>query len=137
VIGGGATPLVDATVRSFEEIMNKEKPPPTRQSSRQAADGKMREDEEAKKEPNTVDSFEPTYIYDAMKEKPQLKSLLVRSRAMCDFAVTDLCWPYVYRMANSRMRKSFSASTLTRLMKNCSRYSVLLVVATRLLLRPE
>ena len=77
VTGGGATPLVDATVRFFEEFMNKEEPPPTQQ----AADGKPREGGEAKKEPNAVDSFEPTYIYDAMKEKRKLKGLLVRSRA--------------------------------------------------------
>ena len=130
--GGCATPLVDATVRFFEEFKNK-KPPPTQQSLRQDADGKQRET----KEPNTVDLFEPTYIFDVMKEKTQLKRLLVCSRAMWGFAVTDLCWPYVYRMANSRMRKSFSGSTLKRLMKNCSHYSLLLVFATQLLLRPE
>ena len=79
--GGGATPLMGATVRFFEEFMDKEKePPPTLQPPRQA-DGKPREGEEAKKEPNVVDSFEPTYIYDAMKEKRKLKGLLVRSRA--------------------------------------------------------
>ncbi|KAH9986157.1 hypothetical protein BJV77DRAFT_85303 [Russula vinacea] len=72
VTGGGATPLVDATVRFFEEFMNKEEPPPPRQ----AADGKPREGGEAKKESNVVDSFEPTYIYDAMKEKRKLKGLL-------------------------------------------------------------
>ena len=79
--GGGATPLMDATVRFFEEFMDKEKePPPTLQPPRQA-DGKPREGGEAKKEPNVVDSFEPTYIYDAMKEKRKLKGLLVRSHA--------------------------------------------------------
>ena len=78
VTGDCATPLVDATVRFFEEFMDKEEPPPTRQ----AADGKPREGGEAKKESNDhVDSFEPTYIYDAMKEKRKLKGLLVRSRA--------------------------------------------------------
>ena len=77
VTGGGATPLVDATVRFFEEFMNEEEPPPTRQ----AAHEKPREGGEAKKESNVVDSFEPTYIYDAMKEKRKLKGLLVRSRA--------------------------------------------------------
>ena len=77
VTGGGATPLMDATVRFFEEFMNKEEPPPPRQ----AADGKPREGGEAKKESNVVDSFEPTYIYDAMKEKRKLKGLLVGSSA--------------------------------------------------------
>jgi hypothetical protein len=75
--GGGktvATPLVDATVRFFEEFMNKEKePPPTRQVA-----GKPTEGREAKKESNVVDSFEPTYIYDAMKDNRKLKVLLVR-----------------------------------------------------------
>jgi ubiquitin carboxyl-terminal hydrolase 10 len=76
--GGGATPLVDATARFMEEFMIKEEPPPTRQPPQQAADGKLKEDEEAKKEHDFVDSFEPTYMYDAMKEKRQLNNLLVR-----------------------------------------------------------
>ena len=83
--GGGATPLLDATVRFFEEFMNKEtrkKLPQTQQPPRQVAGGNPGEDEGTKKEHNAVDSFGPTYIYDAMKEKTQLKSLLVRSRAM-------------------------------------------------------
>jgi hypothetical protein len=80
--GGGATPLVDATIRLFDEFMNKEEePPPTRRQPRQIAGGKPREGEEAK-EPDVVDSFEPTYVCNAMKEKTQLKSLLVRSHAM-------------------------------------------------------
>ena len=80
-IGGGATPLMDATVRFFEEFMDKGKePPPMLQPPRQA-DGKPREGGEAKKESNAIDSFIPTYIYDAMKEKRKLKGLLVRSRA--------------------------------------------------------
>ena len=94
--GDGAKPLVDATVRFFKEFRNKEnRPPLTQQPLRQAAGGKPKEDEEAKKAPNAVDSFEPTYIFDAMKEKTQLKRLLVRFRAMWGPAVTDLCWPNV------------------------------------------
>lgn len=80
--GGGATPLVDATIRFFEEFVFKDGPPPTQQPPPQAAGGKLREDEEAKKEHNVVDSFEPTYVYDAMKEKGQLKILLVRFPTM-------------------------------------------------------
>jgi hypothetical protein len=73
--GGGATNLVDATVRFFEEFMVMEKDlPPTQRSPQQA------EDEEARKKRNAVDSFEPKYLYDAMREKRQLKNLLVRSR---------------------------------------------------------
>jgi ubiquitin carboxyl-terminal hydrolase 10 len=73
---GGATPMVDATMRFFEEFMLKEK-----ETLQQAAGGKPREDEEAKRGHNVVDSFEPMYMYDAMKETRQLKTLLVRSRA--------------------------------------------------------
>ena len=78
--GGGATPLVDATVRLVEEFMFEEKePPPVQQLPQQAEGGKPREEHEAKIESNVVDSFEPTYMYDAMKKKRQLKNLLVRS----------------------------------------------------------
>ena len=81
--GGCATPLVDATLRFFEELMIKEKePPPTQHPPQQAARGKLKEDEEERKENKVVDPFEPTYVYDAMKEKKQLNNLLVRSRAM-------------------------------------------------------
>ncbi|KAI0272070.1 hypothetical protein BGY98DRAFT_922339, partial [Russula aff. rugulosa BPL654] len=48
--GGSSTPLVDATVRFFKEFM--------------------------KKDDNVVDSFKPTYLYDAMREKRQLRPLL-------------------------------------------------------------
>jgi Family of unknown function (DUF6535) len=78
--GGSVTSLVDATVRFSEEFIFKDKEPP-----QQVAGGKLREDEEAKKEHNSVDSFEPTYMYDAMKEKRQLKKLLVRSRSQNAF----------------------------------------------------
>ena len=71
--GGGATPLVDALVRFFEEFVLKEPQPP-----RQAAGEKQMEDEEEKRKNSVVDSFEPTYMYDAMKEKEQLNILLVR-----------------------------------------------------------
>jgi len=102
---GGATPLIGATMRFFEEFMLKEKEPPTQQ----AAGGRLREDDE-KKELNAVDAFEPTYLYDAMKEKRQLRGLLVRSFAASRPPFTDLCRHNVFRMASSRMRKSFSVS---------------------------
>jgi ubiquitin carboxyl-terminal hydrolase 10 len=80
--GGGATPLVDATVRFSEEFMVKEKEPPlTLQPPQQAARVQPREDEEEKTEYKVADSFEPTYMYDAMKENRQLQKLLVRFRA--------------------------------------------------------
>jgi hypothetical protein len=71
---GGATPLADATVRFFDEFMIKEEPPAAQQQPQQTSGRKPREDEDAMK----VDSFEPIYMYDAMKETIQLKSLLVR-----------------------------------------------------------
>jgi ubiquitin carboxyl-terminal hydrolase 10 len=71
--GADATPVADATVRFFEEFALKEPP-------QQATSG-PRGPDEAKKEHNAMDSFEPTYIYDAMKEKRQLRNLLVCSRA--------------------------------------------------------
>jgi Family of unknown function (DUF6535) len=80
--GGGATPLVDATLRFFEEFVIKVKEPfPTQRPLQQAPGRRLREDEETKEEHNGVDSFEPTYMYDAMKEKRRLKHALVRSRA--------------------------------------------------------
>jgi hypothetical protein len=68
---------VDATVRFSEEFVFKEEEPPPPQ---QAVGGKPREDKDATKEHKAIDSFEPMYMYDAMKEKRQLKDLLVRSR---------------------------------------------------------
>ena len=64
--GGSATPLVDATLRFLKEFIVEE--------SQAATGGTSRADEEGKE-------FEPTYMYDGMKEKRQLKPLLVRSRA--------------------------------------------------------
>jgi ubiquitin carboxyl-terminal hydrolase 10 len=73
----GATPLVDATLRFFEEFMFKGEPPPAQQPPQQIAGRIRREDEDARKEHDAVDSFEPTYIYDAMKGKRQLEAFLV------------------------------------------------------------
>ncbi|KAH9989170.1 hypothetical protein BJV77DRAFT_1069714 [Russula vinacea] len=75
--GSGAMPLVDAMVRFFEEFRSKAKEPlPTQLPLQQAASGKSREDEEEREEHSAVDSFEPLYMYDAMREKRQLKHLL-------------------------------------------------------------
>ena len=74
-IGGSATQLVDATVRFLEEFMHEEKKPlPTQQPQQQAA--KAEEDE--KKEDDAEDSFIPTYVYDAMKEKKRFDNMRVR-----------------------------------------------------------
>ena len=77
--GRGATQLMDATVRFFKEFVVEEELPSTQQQSQPATGGTSRADEE-KKDDNVVDSFEPMYMYDAMKEKRQLKPLLVRCR---------------------------------------------------------
>ena len=74
---GGATPLVDATVRFFKEFSVGEESPSTPQWSQPATGWTSRAEE--KRDNTAVDSFEPTYLYDAMKEKRQLKLLLVRS----------------------------------------------------------
>jgi hypothetical protein len=78
--GGGPTRLVDATVRFFKEFIVQDESPSTQQQSLPATGGTSRAEEEMKDD-NAVDSFEPTYMYDAMKEKRQLKPLLVRSRS--------------------------------------------------------
>jgi ubiquitin carboxyl-terminal hydrolase 10 len=88
--GGGATPLVGATVRFFKEFIVEEESPSTQQQSQPAPGGTSRTDEE-NRDDKVVDSFEPTYMYDAMKEKRQLKPLLVRSRAHVRPPVADLC----------------------------------------------
>ena len=125
--GGGATPLVDATVRFFKEFSAGEGSPSTQRRSQAAICGTSRADEE--KNDDNVDPFEPAYLYDAMKEKRQLKPLLVRSPTHVWHPVTNLYWPNVYRTANSRTRKNFFVCTLTRLKKSCPRYSLLVVVA--------
>ena len=78
-IGGSATPLADATMRFFDEFIFRDGSP--LQPPERPAGGKLREAEEAKKEHNVKDSFEPTYLYDEMKRKKKLGNLLVR---FCD-----------------------------------------------------
>jgi hypothetical protein len=73
----GARPLVDATMRFFKELIVEEEPHSTQQQSQPATGGTSRVDEEKKGE-DVFSSFEPTYLYDAMKEKRQLKPFLVR-----------------------------------------------------------
>ncbi|KAH9986332.1 hypothetical protein BJV74DRAFT_538642 [Russula compacta] len=73
--GGCSTPLVDATVRFLGEFVYEEKPSPTQQPQ-QAVSGKSREEEEEEKEVYDLGPFEPTYLYDAMKEKNQLDKML-------------------------------------------------------------
>ena len=74
--GGGPMPLLDATMRFLKEFVVQELPS-TQEREQPATGGSLT----AEKEMNLVDSFDPTYMYDAMKEKRQLKPLLVRSRA--------------------------------------------------------
>ena len=76
----GTRPLVEATVRFFKEFIVEEESRSGKQQTQPVMGGTSRANEE-KKDDNVFDSFEPTYLYDVMKEKRQLKSLLVRSRA--------------------------------------------------------
>ena len=89
----GVIPLVDATLNFFEEFRFKEKERP-QEPPQQVAGGNVREDEETQKD-IYADSFKPSYMYDAMKEKIQLKNLLVRFRATYRPVVIDPCWPNV------------------------------------------
>ena len=82
--GGDATPLVDATVRLFEEFAFKEKKSyptqVTQPSVQQAAGREPMGDERLNEEQKVADTFEPTYMYNAIKAKRQLKKLMVRPR---------------------------------------------------------
>jgi hypothetical protein len=97
---GGTTPLVDATVRLLDDFAYK-------------------------KEDDDTEPFTPMYVYDAMKEKRQFKSMPVRPCAQAAPYVTDLCWPTVCRADSNGMRKNILASTSTRLKKSCSHYWLL------------
>ena len=77
--GGVATPLVDATAKFCDEFVYKDELSVMQQVQQKSARGKGRGNEEGKNEQNIVDSFNPKYMYDAMKEKRWLKDLLVRS----------------------------------------------------------
>lgn len=80
-IGGGATPLVDATVRFLDGFAYKEKS----SLAHQAARSKLREDEDGKEEDEGVRSFLSTDVYDALREKRQFIGIRVRSRAHVAF----------------------------------------------------
>jgi ubiquitin carboxyl-terminal hydrolase 10 len=81
-VGRGATPLVDAKVKFLDEFVYKEELSVTQALQQPSAErGEARENKEGMKGRGVVDSFNPGYMYDAMKEKRQLKSLLVRSCA--------------------------------------------------------
>ena len=87
-LGGCATPLVDAMIKFFDEFVFKDKePPPTQQPLQQpeTTRGKAKEGEVEKKDNKIMDSFEPTYLYEAMKKKNQLKHMLVRTRCPCTY----------------------------------------------------
>lgn len=80
------TLLVDATARFLEEFVYEEKLPlPTQQSQQQTGKVNMKEEGGGKKEDDGVDSFIPTYVYDAMKEKKRFDNMRVRPRAHVAF----------------------------------------------------
>ena len=82
--GGGATPLIDASVRFFEESVFKEKEPPMQQPPQRAGGANPREEDVTKE----IKAVNPMYMYDAMKEKRRLKTFVVRSRVVY---LLDLC----------------------------------------------
>ena len=106
--GDSATQLMDAMIRYLEEFVIKEKVPlSTQQSLQYIAEGKPGEHEQAKKGHDALDSFKPRYVYDAMKEKSQLKHLLVRTHDQLRRFGIDSCWPLVLRTVRTRTRKRF------------------------------
>ncbi|KAF8495929.1 hypothetical protein F5888DRAFT_1615230 [Russula emetica] len=72
--GGRTTLLMDSTIRLLNEFLYK-KPLLTQQSLQLANKRKAREDERRIEDEDT-DPFLPKYVYDAMKEKRQLKRML-------------------------------------------------------------
>ena len=79
--GGSTTPLIDATVRYRDEFSYKMKSSPTQQFQQQVSRGKAREKKKEKEVNDGADSFIPTYVYDAMKEKGQFINVSIRSCA--------------------------------------------------------
>ena len=77
--GGARTVLVDATIRFLGEFVHEEKTFLTKRSLQLVQKGKVKEDEVEKKEENDMGPFIPTYVYDAMKEKKQFRSMMVRT----------------------------------------------------------
>jgi hypothetical protein len=77
-IDGSVIPLVDATTRFIGEFLVHEKESPPIQPPPREVGGETRREDEENKEHNALDPFDPTYMYDAMKEKRQLKDFLVR-----------------------------------------------------------
>jgi hypothetical protein len=73
--GGGATPLIDATVRFLDEFAHQEKSSVTHQAAR----GEVRDDQDGKREDDGAHSFTSTNVYDALKEKRQFTIVRVRS----------------------------------------------------------
>jgi hypothetical protein len=106
--GGGATPLIDATIRFLDKFAYKQLSPTT-QSLQQVASCKGEEDEDGNKEDEGVHPFLSTYVYNAMKEKRQLIINKVRSCAhvLAFCGVTDTCWPIMCRVVNCRMQQWF------------------------------
>ena len=76
--GRATTPLINATFRFLDEFTCKEKSSLTQQFLLRVSRGDVREDEENTEENGVVDRLNPTYVYDAMKEKINVR---VRFRA--------------------------------------------------------
>lgn len=67
--GSKATPLVDATIQFLKEFV----PEPT-----QSPNGKSKGKERQEDDFDELESFIPTYVYDAMKEKKRFANMIVR-----------------------------------------------------------
>ncbi len=81
--GTKATPLVDATIQFLKEFVPD---PPVNTNANPKSKGKEREDDSF----DELDSFIPTYVYDAMKEKKRFANMIVR-RLHCVVACPIEC----------------------------------------------
>ena len=71
--GTKATPLVDATIQFLKEFVP-DAPANTNTNGNSKSKGKEREDDNF----DELDSFIPSYVYDAMKEKKRFANMIVR-----------------------------------------------------------
>ena len=100
--GTKATPLVDATIQFLKEFVPD---PPTNTNTNSKSKGKEREDDIF----DELDSFIPTYVYDAMKEKKRFANMIVR-RFYCVVASPVECFPSCREGTRRMPRSSWGSS---------------------------
>ena len=93
--GTKATPLVDATIQFLKEFVP-DPPAPVESSSK--SKGKEREDDSF----DVLDSFIPSYVYDAMKEKKRFASMIV---IIFPFSSTSRANPITTGRTSGRRRR--------------------------------